>query len=523
MKIIKVLILSIILIFISWNLNIVNSSYTLKIISKEESQKNAKLLTIEDTINYFWNFYWKIIPESYKYINVNIRWVNKDSEFYKNLQKLIYSNVIKNKNVLLKKDKNLSSLSFYKIAEKIFWVKLINQLDIEKLKIRKANFWDINNLEKLIKKINNSNNFEFYKDSRNKQLDEKRRIFLDVYKTLLTKHYNKKNLDEGKMLDSAIEWLAIWTWDKFTRFFPPKKSKNFNESLTWEYEWIWAYVDMEVPWQLKIISPIIWSPADKAWLKAWDIIIKVWNNDIKKENSISEVISWIKWPSWTKVELTIKRWTKTFKVEVLRKKITIDEVESKMLDYRTFYIQLKFFWKNASNDFKKNLEKIKGNKKIKKIIIDLRNNPWGYLDQVTDILSYFVKKWEKTAVIKYIDSEMSYKSNWYELIDFNNYKIVILENWGSASASEIMIWTIKDYYPDSEIIWTKSYWKGSVQTIKPYSNWSSLKYTIAKWFTWKTETGIDWIGIEPTIKLEPDEKKLGKLVDVQLEKAKSLR
>ena len=341
-------------------------------------------------------------------------------------------------------------------------------------------------------------------NSWDKNINQKKKIFLDVYKTILESHYDNENIKEEDIIYSAIQWLADWTWDKYTTYFPPSDNKDFIESLNWNYEWIWAYVDMEKPWEVIIVSPIVWWPAEKAWIMWWDIVIWVNWVKIKKDNSLKEVISWIKWPSWTDVELEVKRWEKIINIKVTRAKIIINDIEYKLMTKDAFYLQIKSFWPNVSEEFKKSLENLKGRKSVKKIIIDLRNNPWWYLEQVIDMLSYFVSEWEPTAVVKYKWSSTNYSSKGYDLIDFSKYKIIIIQNSGSASASEIMIWTIKDYYPNSELIWTKTYWKWSVQTIKPYLDGSTLKYTVAKWFTWKTETWIDEVWIEPTIKLELD-------------------
>jgi carboxyl-terminal processing protease len=162
---------------------------------------------------------------------------------------------------------------------------------------------------------------------------------------------------------------------------------------------------------------------------------------------------------------------------------------------------------------------MKENNNINTLILDLRNNPGWYLDQVTDMLWFFVKENEPTAVIKYKDFKTVATSRWYDLIDFSKYKIIILQNSWTASASEIMIWTIKDYYPEATLIWEKTYWKWSVQTIKSYNDWSALKYTIAKWFTWKTETWIDLVWINPDIEEKIDEVKYKNWYDSQLEKA----
>jgi carboxyl-terminal processing protease len=163
---------------------------------------------------------------------------------------------------------------------------------------------------------------------------------------------------------------------------------------------------------------------------------------------------------------------------------------------------------------------LKEQKNINKVIIDLRNNWWGYLNEVAEILSYFIKQWEITASVRYHDTENNYESRGYDLIDFSKYKIVILQNSGTASASEILIWTLKDYYPNIDLIWENTYGKWSVQVMKNYKDWSLLKYTIAKWFTWKTKTWIDWVWIKPTIELELDLENFNKnKIDNQLEKA----
>ncbi|USN58784.1 MAG: hypothetical protein H6767_01470 [Candidatus Peribacteria bacterium] len=122
-------------------------------------------------------------------------------------------------------------------------------------------------------------------------------------------------------------------------------------------------------------------------------------------------------------------------------------------------------------------------------------------------------------MVKYRDVKISNKSYGYSIVDFSNYTLVILQNSGSASASEIMIGTIKDYYPDTILIGETTYGKGSVQTIKQYVDGSSLKYTIAKWYTGKNEIGIDGIGIEPDIELPIDVKQFEQGMDNQLNKA----
>ena len=392
------------------------------------------------------------------------------------------------------------SYYFFKLSENIFWLDIVFKRNKKRLS---KNYTTKKDLD-IVKYALSSRLSNFKISNRKEKLNQQKSIFLDVYRTILDSHYDRENIDEKDIIYSAIEWIANWSWDKYTTYFPPSDNKNFIESLDWKYEWIWAYIDIEKPWEVKIISPIVWWPAEKAWLMWWDIVIWVDWVKVKKNNSLKEVISRIKWPSWTQVELEIKRWWDVFKIKIIRAEIVLNDIEYKLIKKDTFYIQIKNFWSNVSSDFKKSLEYLKNKKSVKKIIIDLRNNSWGYLDQVTDMLSYFVEKWKPIAVVKYKSGSKNYNSKAYKIIDFSKYKIVILQNSWTASASEIMIWTIKDYYPDLILIWTKTYWKWSVQTIKPYSDWSTLKYTIAKWFTWKSKTWIDSVWIEPDLKIEFD-------------------
>lgn len=514
--------LLIILIFI-FNLN---NAYAKKIEVKSTSINIVKTeldreLTRWEALIFLWN-YFKEIPESYKYISLKFKNLKKDSKLYLALQKLVYLDLIENKKTYIYWNKEINSYLFYKLSEKILWKDFIKKEEKGILKEQNANWNDLMRVIKVMKKENNEIAIKkFAMEGASKELKIKQAIFIDTYNTIFKSHYNKTNLSQIKIWNSAIDWLAKWTNDKYTAYFPPVKNQTFYESLNWEYEWIWSYVDMITPWEVKIVSPITWSPSQKAWLKWWDIIIKVDWKEIKNDNSLLEVVSWIKGPAWTKVILTINREWREIEITVIRWKIVIKDVEYKLLNRKTFYINIKSFWNTVSKNFKSSLEELKKKRWVTKVIIDLRNNWWWYLEEVSDMLWYFIEKWESTAIVEYLQWDKEYKSEWYKLIDFSKYKIVLLQNSGTASASEIMIWTIKDYYPKVTIIWEQSYWKGSVQTIKAYSDGSSFKYTIAKWFTWKTRTWIDGGGIIPDIEIKSD--MINNEKDEVLNKARNLR
>jgi carboxyl-terminal processing protease len=436
------------------------------------------------------------------------------------LQILVYYNLIDNKDARIYPRKNLAAFGLYTLSEKVLWIELLKYKNETDLKTRQGNMNDLifitSRFNKEIKIL--KTNWD------SKSINEKKEVFQDVYKVLTTQHYKKDSYTEVELLDKAIEWLTLWTSDKHTTYFPPTEKEDFQDTLNWEFEWIWAYVEMEKPGKFMIISPITDSPAYKAGLKWWDQVTKVDWIEILPENWAKEVISWIKWKKWTPVLLTINRKWKELEIEVIRDKIIIKDITTELVNTNTFLITIKAFWPNVSENFRIALEELSEKKHVRKIIIDLRNNWGGYLDQVADMLSYVVPEGEKTAVIKYLKWNQDYISAWYELIDFSEYKIVILQNSGTASASEILAGTIKDYFPESVSIWEQSYGKWSVQRMKQYNDGSLLKYTIARWYTWWTETSIDGIWLTPDILLEFDSENYNKYEkDNQLIKAIKLR
>lgn len=488
----------------------------LKTISANDSKS---IITRADSFNFFSEHYLNDLPKSYKYINLNFKDVKQWTEIYESLQKLVYIDVIWNKSVYIHSKKSISSYNFYFLSEKILWTKIIDTNEINKLKNSYANLIDLYVIKQLIE---NQKNTENQSNTASPVESNQKAIFDDVYNTLRNDHYNKENISVTDMMYWAIEWLATGTKDKFTTYFPPLEKKKFSETLSWEYEGIWAYVDMIKPGELKIISPLSGSPAEKAWLKAQDSVIKIDNFEITKDTSLDEAVAKIKWPAGTDVTLTIKRWVDTLTIKVTRAKVILKDVEWKSLSDDTYYMNIRIFWDHLISDFKTSLSELKTKTNTKKLIIDLRNNPGWYLDWVSDLLSYFIEVWNPVAVVKYKNFSQSYNSKWYTDYDFSKLKIVILINGWTASASEIMAWTLKDYYPNITLIWEKTYGKGSVQTIKTYFDWSSLKYTIAHWFTWKNEIWINWTWIKPDIELILDTEKLKNWVDNQLEAAKNL-
>ena len=459
------------------------------------------------------------LPESYKYIDLYYTWVEESSVEGRALQKLVYLGLIKNSKSNLWLDKNINLQLFEALVIKVLNLKIDSNISAIQKRNTLVKESDIFTLESLIFEISESQNVNSSPES----ISGKSKILSDVYETLNESHYDRNNFNEDQLITGAIKWAAESIWDKYTTYFPPVESKNFNEGLDGSFEWIWAYIDMTTPWELIIISPIVGWPAENAGIKWWDRVISVDWKEITPENSVNEVVSWIKWPKWSTVEITIKREDlESFTLTVTRDTIIIKDVEHEKLSGDTYYIQIKSFWNNVTTEFKQALEVVQADSWINKVIFDLRNNPGWYLDEVSYMLSYFIPEGKVTAIIDYGSSKKEFISRWYDLLDSNKYEFVFLQNWGSASASEIMIWTMKDYYPEMTIIWEKSFWKWSVQSLKNYYDGSTLKYTTAKWFTGKTRTGIDSVGITPDVFIELDIESLkNNEYDNQLERAKS--
>lgn len=459
------------------------------------------------------------IPESYKYIDLYYSWVQESSKQETALQKLVYLWLINNTKTDLQLNETINFYFFESLVTKILNFELSSDILLETKKITLVREDDLILLDSLLSERTQS----WDTPNETGAFQDKSKILTDVYNTLSEFHYDRGDFTEEQIIEWAIKWAADSIWDRYTTYFPPVESKNFSESLDGSFEWIGAYIEMPTPWELIIISPIVGSPAEDAGIKWGDRVLSVDGKEVTPENSVSEVVSWIKWPKWSTVDIVIKRGDQEpFTLTVTRDTIIIKDVEHEKLSWNTYYIQIKSFWSSVTSEFKQALEAIKEDTWIKKIIFDVRNNPGGYLDEVAYMLSYFVPEGEPTAVIDYGETQREFTSRWYDLIDPSKYEFVFLQNWGSASASEIMVGTMKDYFPEMTIIGEKSFWKWSVQSLKNYFDGSTLKYTTAKWFTGKTQTGIDGIGISPDIELEFDSEDFqNNGVDNQLERAKS--
>lgn len=482
-----------------------------------EKQKK-KYITMKGFFILYFNSIWEWIPKSYKYIDLKFQDIEPNTQIYSALQKWVYLDLIENKNLDLKLDKLLPKYFLNKIIKDNFNEELVDASNTS------VSLWEFIALMKELKSVSKDKVSQEIEWLYEVQKIKNFYILDDVYKKLKTSYYNSDKLKDEELIQWAIKWMTDSAGDKYTTYFPPVEAKNFMDELSWEFEWIWAHIDMDKPWILTIISPLSDSPAEKAWLKPWDQITKIDDFEVTEKVTLQEAVNRVKWPTWTKVKLTILRAWKELVIEVIRAKIKVNFVEYKRLENQDNYIKISIFGDGVVDGFSWAVNEVIKNSNYK-TIIDLRNNPWWNLDAVSRMLEFFAPKWEPVVNIKLKDSSYDIPAFWF----YNNYfidkKVIVLINNWSASASEIMAWTIKDYLGDNvKIIWEKSYGKWSVQSLLEYDDKSSFKYTIAKWFTGKTKTGIDWIWIKPDIEVKFDEENYkNSKMDNQLEYAKNYR
>jgi len=340
-------------------------------------------------------------------------------------------------------------------------------------------------------------------------------LFWEVYHKLQEKFVDKGKFDIQKMIYGAISGMVKSLGDPYTVFFPPEETKRFVEDVKGVFEGVGMEIGIKKG-QLQVIAPLEGTPAQRAELRAGDKILKI-NDTETSDLTVDEAVNLIRGPKGTEVTLTIFReeWLKTKEIKLVRDVIEVPSLKWEMKDENIAYIQLYQFSENASADFRKAAIEILESP-AQKIILDLRNNPGGYLEVAQDITGWFLEK-GKTVVIEDFGqgNKQEYKAQGPGT--FSDYKIVILINQGSASASEILAGALRDNR-GILLIGEKSFGKGSVQELEKLKEGSSLKITVAKWLTPKGQL-ITEVGLEPDIKVEMTDKDYEEDKDPQLDKA----
>lgn len=323
-------------------------------------------------------------------------------------------------------------------------------------------------------------------------------------------------IDDEQMLEMAIKGYVAGVGDEYTEYYTPEEMQEQLETAVGNYVGIGIY--MVVNYEdgiITVLEPMEGSPAESAGLKEGDIINRVEGTEVTKDN-VKEMSDAIKGEEGTKVKLEIKREDETFDVEVERKKIEVSHIDSRMLESNIGYIQIADFDGGAAKEFRENYEKLKS-EGATSLIIDIRNNGGGVVDESIDILEMICDKGSTLLIEKDKDGNETITTS--EEDPIINMPIVVLTNEYSASASEILAGALKDN-GKAKIIGEKTYGKGVIQTLYSLSDGSGLKITTAEYCT-PNRNSINKIGIEPDIevKLPEDIKELTDKNDTQLKKA----
>ena len=342
----------------------------------------------------------------------------------------------------------------------------------------------------------------------------------------------KDNLDNQKMKYGAIQGMVASLGDPYTVFLPPEENKSANEDLAGEFGGVGISLGYSKDGVLAVMSPLSGTPADRAGIKAGDLILKIVDkkNNIDKDTngiSLTEAVNLIRGDIGTEVTLTMYRESNQKRSEVVLKRdnIEVSGVELEWLEVNNKKIALIKMSKFSEDLFTKwnetvveiNNEKKTLNDNYSGIILDLRNNPGGYLQASVVVASDFIKE---GVIVKQQstkgDTEVySVEKNRGNLL---NDKLVVLVNGGSASASEILAGALKDYNR-ATLVGIKTFGKGTVQQPEDFSDGSGLHLTIAKWLL-PNGANIHKEGILPDIEVK--EASDSAKVDVQLEKAKEV-
>jgi carboxyl-terminal processing protease len=341
-------------------------------------------------------------------------------------------------------------------------------------------------------------------------------LFWEAWRALGEKYADKDKINGQEMIYGAISGMVESLKDPYTVFFKPDDTKRFIEDVKGSFEGVGMEIGIKNG-QLQVIAPLEGTPAQKAGLRAGDIIVKV-DDKATIDITIDEAINLIRGPKGTEVTLSIYRedWGETKNIKITRAVIDIPSLKLEIRDDAIAYLKLYHFSQKASYDFTEAAIEIL-NSGAQRIILDLRDNPGGYLDVAQEIAGWFLEKGELVTIEDFGEGKEKRDYIAEGNAKLAVYPVVILINEGSASGSEILAGALRDN-KGAEIIGQTSYGKGSVQELVKLKGGSSLKITVAKWLTPKGESITDK-GLEPDIKVEMTEEDYKEERDPQLDKA----
>ena len=327
---------------------------------------------------------------------------------------------------------------------------------------------------------------------------------IDLFGEVLEK-INEEYVDEinqSDSMDSAINGL-LQSLDPYSAYMSPESFNEMQTETSGEFGGLGIEVSMEAG-VVKVISPIDDTPASRAGIKAGDYIVKIENIQVQGK-SLSEAVGLMRGPVGSSIELTIRRRgvKKALIFNIKREIIEIQSVKADLLEKNIGYIRLTSFNENSSEQIKNKINDLEENQNVNAYILDLRNNPGGLLSQAIRISDFFLDNGE---IVSTKGKKSSENRKWFaKKGDLTNGKtLVVLINYGSASAAEIVAGALKDH-KRAIILGEDSFGKGSVQSIIPLKNKGAIRLTVAKYYL-PSGKSISEVGVRPDIEVnEQDE------------------
>ena len=325
---------------------------------------------------------------------------------------------------------------------------------------------------------------------------------IDLFGEVLDK-INREYVEEvnqSDAMDAAINGV-LQSLDPYSAYMSPELFKEMQTETSGEFGGLGIEVGMEAG-VVKVISPIDNSPAEKAGVKAGDYIVKIDGIQVQGK-TLTEAVDLMRGPIGSPIEITIRRIgeKKSFVFEIVREIIEVKSVKSKLIDNKVGYIRLTSFNENSASQIKDIFKRFKKENNIEKYILDLRNNPGGLLSQAIKISDFFLNSGEIVATRGRKSNE---NRKWFakkgDIIDGET--LLILINYGSASAAEIVAGALKDH-KRAIVVGENSYGKGSVQSIIPLKNKGAIRLTISKYYL-PSGKSISGKGVTPDIVVEED-------------------
>ncbi len=345
-----------------------------------------------------------------------------------------------------------------------------------------------------------------------------------LYRLLDQRYYDQAKVDRTQMQENALKWFVEAIGDPHTEYLTKQENEVFDESMegTQHFEWIGAVVSKKKD-GIMIAEILKWSPAFVAWLQPLDIIIQI-EDESTQNVSLTDAVKKIRWPKGSVVKLWIFRqrteWDEpeVLEVEVTRWTIDVPSVKIELLPYNSgsvAHIEVAIFGEDTIAKLQEALLQLDWT--YNAVILDLRGNGWWYLPTAVQLASFFLPKNEVVTTAKYtILPDEVLRSQGYET--FTGKQVVVLVDGMSASASEIVAWSLQQR-GRAVVVWTQSFGKGSIQTIEKLNDGSMLKYTIGRRYL-PNDTTIDEVGLTPDVEVAYDRDLfLTGWVDTQMQKA----